>query len=52
MNESLVCDYCNTNFKDRRSRHKYMRSCKQKPEDSVKFSCAVCKKQFTRKEKC
>ena len=49
MNESLVCKYCNTNF-HRQSKHKHMRSCKQKPEDSVKLSCTVCKKQFTRKD--
>ena len=50
MNESLACKYCNTNFKHRQSKHKQMRSWKQKPEDSVKFSCAVCNKQFTPKD--
>ena len=50
MNESLVCKYCNTNFKHRQSKHKHMRLCKQKLEDSVKFSCAVCNKQFTHKD--
>ena len=50
MNESLVCKYCNTNFKHPQSKHKHMRLCKQKLEDSVKFSCAVCNKQFTHKD--
>ena len=61
MNESLVCRYCNISFKHQQSKHKHMRSCKQKPEDSVQFttiynkqfttfSCAVCNKQFTHKD--
>ena len=49
MNESLVCKYCNANFKHRQSKLKHMRSCKQKPEDSVTFSCAVCNNQFTQR---
>ena len=49
MNESLVCKYCNANFKHPQSKLKHMRSCKQKPEDSVTFSCAVCNNQFTQR---
>ena len=50
MNESLVCKNCNANFKHQQSKHKHMRLYKQKPEHSVKFSCAVCNKQFTHKD--
>ena len=46
MNESLLCKYCNTNFKHLQSKYQHMRSCKQKPKDSAKFTCAVCNKQF------
>ena len=50
MNESLLCKYCNTNFKHQQSKYLHMRSCKQKPKDSTKFVQFATSSLYTHKD--